>query len=133
MAVAGVAMAAAACAATPPPAAPGAGEALGVQVETVRLSAAGYMLDLRYRVVDAERARALFERRARPMLVDGAGLQLGVPTAPKLGQLRTTGTRNVREQRSYSMLFANPGRTVQRGARLDLVVGDARIAGLTVE
>ena len=122
-----------ACATTPPPPARDAGEALGVRVEAVRLSAAGYLLDLRYRVVDAERARALFERRARPLLVDGAGLQLGVPTAPKLGQLRSTGTHNAKQDRSFSMLFANPGRVVQRGARLDLVVGEARIPGLTVE
>jgi hypothetical protein len=114
---------------------PGArSESLGVKVEGLRLSAAGYMLDLRYRVVDVDKAQALFERKARPMLVDSAtGLQLGVPNTPKLGQLRTTGTRNVKANRTYSMLFANPARHIERGTRLALVIGDERVDGLTVE
>jgi hypothetical protein len=138
VALLGCCLLAAACAAPAPAvreaAAPGAADALGVKVEGVRLSAAGYMLDFRYRVVDADKARALFERKARPLLVDAAtGLQLGVPNAPKLGQLRATGPRNVKENRTYSMLFANPGRHVERGTTLAFVIGEARIDGLTVE
>lgn len=121
-----------ACASTAP-AVREAEDALGVKVEGVRLSAAGYMLDFRYRVLDADKARALFERKARPLLVDGDGLQLGVPAVPKLGQLRATSPRNVKAGRTYSMLFANPGRYVERGARLALVIGDARIDGLVVD
>jgi hypothetical protein len=123
---------AAACA-TPAPAVREAGDALGVKVEGVRLSAAGYLLDFRYRVLDAQKARALFERQARPMLVDGNGLQLAVPNAPKIGQLRATSSRGVKEGRTYSMLFANPGRHVERGAKLAFVVGDNRIDGLVVD
>jgi hypothetical protein len=123
----------ASCAIHPPVARDAPGEALGVKVEAVRLSAAGYMLDVRYRVVDVDKARALFDRKLRPMLLDEGGAQLAVPNVPKLGQLRTTSARNVKADRSYSMLFANPGRYVERGARLALVVGDTRIDGLTVE
>jgi hypothetical protein len=107
--------------------------ASGVKIEALRLSAAGYMIDLRYRVVDREKALPIFERKARPMLIDAAGAQLAVPNTPKLGQLRSTGTRNVKEDRVYSMIFANPGRYVERGAKLTLVIGDARFDGLVVE
>jgi hypothetical protein len=31
------------------------------------------------------------------------------------------------------MLFANPGRFVERGSKLSLVIGEARIDGLLVE
>lgn len=124
------ALALAGCAVAPP--AP-ADAALGVRIEGVRLSAAGYLLDLRYRVVDPGKAGALFERRARPVLLDPAtGLMLGVPVAPKLGQLRPVG-RQVKVGRTYSMLFANPGRAVARGTRLALLLGEARIDGLAVE
>lgn len=123
---------AAACA-VPAPAVREAQDMLGVKVEGVRLSAAGYLLDFRYRVLDPDKARTLFERQARPMLVDGNGLQLAVPNAPKLGQLRATSTRNVKAGRTYSMLFANPGRHVERGAKLALVIGEARIDGLVVD
>lgn len=107
---------------------------LGVKVESLRLSAAGYMLDLRYRVVDVERARPLFERRTRPLLLEEeTGLQLAVPTTPKLGALRSTRIQNAKPGRSYSMIFANPGRFVQPGTRMVLAVGDTRVEGLVVE
>jgi hypothetical protein len=111
-----------------------AAAALGVRVESVRLSSAGYMLDLRYRVLDVDKARPLFDRKVKPRLLDeAAGAQLAVPTVPKLGQLRTTSARNVKADRSYSMLFANPGRFVERGKKVSLVIGEARIDGLVVE
>jgi predicted small secreted protein len=123
----------AACA-TPAPAGRGAQDLLGIEVEGVRLSAAGYMLDVRYRVVDPDKALTMFDRKTRPMLAsESTGVQLAVPDAPKLGQLRTTGARNIKANRSYSILFANPGRLVERGAKLSLRVGDARIEGLTVQ
>jgi hypothetical protein len=107
---------------------------LGVEVEGIRLSAAGYMLDFRYRVVEPQRVGPLFDARSRPYLLDEAsGARLGVPDTPKLGQLRATGARRVVAGRTYSILFANPGRYVQRGATLSLVMGDARLDGITVE
>ena len=109
-------------------------ESLGVAVESLRLSAAGYMLDLRYRVLDADRARPLFERTARPILLEEeTGAQFAVPTTPKLGQLRSTRVQNVKPGRAYSMIFANPGRIVQPGTRMVLAVGDSRVEGLVVE
>jgi hypothetical protein len=92
------------------------------------------MLDMRYRVLDPDKARALFERRVRPVLIDDAtGLRVTVPDTPKLGQLRSTGARNVKVDRTYSMLFANPGKSIERGTRLTLLVGEARVDGLLVE
>jgi hypothetical protein len=123
----------AACA-SPAPAARGGEEAFGVRIEGLRLSAAGYMLDLRYRVLDVEKARPFFDRESRPILMEeGTGARLVVPSAPKVGQLRTTGARNAVADRSYSILFANPGRYAEAGAKLTLVVGELRIPGLVVE
>jgi hypothetical protein len=123
----------AACA-TPPGVAPDAQAALGVKVEAVHLSAAGYMLDVRYRVLDVEKARPLFDRKAHPVLLDErSGAQFAVPNVPKLGQLRTTSARNVVADRSYSILFANPGRYVERGQKVSLLLGETRIGGLIVE
>jgi len=128
-----LAWAAGGCASTPPTV-PVAARPLGVEVEALRLSAAGYMLDLRYRVVDVDDAGPLFERGTRPFLVEeGSGAQLAVPTTPKLGQLRTTRIQSVKPGRMYSMIFANPGRVVQPGARMVLAVGDKRIEGIVVE
>jgi len=112
----------------------GAEVKLGIRMEGLRLSAAGYILDFRYRVVDPEKAAALLDRKIRPYLLDEAsGAQLGVPDTAKLGQLRTTGRNKVTADQDYFILFANPGRFVQSGNRMTLVMGDMRIENLTVE
>lgn len=108
---------------------------LGIRMEGLRLSAAGYMLDFRYRVIDPARAAPLLDKRVRPYLLDEAsGAQLAVPDTAKLGQLRTTGRNKViRDDRDYFILFANPGRFVQAGSKMTLVMGDLRIGNITVE
>lgn len=120
------------------PAVPGVGEPaeadLGIRVEGLRLSAAGYVLDLRYRVQDAAKAAPLLDGKQRPVLVDDRGAVLGVPRTPILGSLRQT-SRNgkVSTDHTYFVLFANPAKYLRPGDRVTLVVGDARLPGLTVE
>lgn len=111
------------------------GERLGIRVEGLRLSAAGYMLDFRYRVTDPAKAAPLLDKKIRPYLLDEAsGAQLAVPDTAKLGQLRTTGRNKViHDDRDYFILFANPGRFVQAGSKMTLVMGDLRIGNIAVE
>ena len=116
----------------------GSGDAesrLGIRMEGLRLSAAGYMLDFRYRVIDPARAAPLLDKKVRPYLLDQeSGAQLAVPDTAKLGQLRTTGRNKViHDDRDYFILFANPGRFVQAGSKMTLVMGDLRIDNITVE
>lgn len=107
---------------------------LGIRMEGLRLSAAGYILDFRYRVLDPARAAPLLDRKIRPYLLDVAsGAQLGVPDTAKLGQLRTTGRNKVVPEQDYFILFANPGRFVQAGNKMTLVMGDLRIENLVVQ
>lgn len=108
---------------------------LGIRVEGLRLSAGGYILDFRYRVTDPARAAPLLDKRIRPYLLDEtSGAQLAVPDTPKLGQLRTTGRNKViHDDRDYFILFANPGRFVQAGSKMTLVMGDLRVGNITVE
>ena len=132
------ALLAAGCAATPERAAvtTPAAEAIadsGIRVESFRLTAADYMLDLRYRITDPERAAPFFSRRTDLQLVDPvSGARLAVPNTPKLGKLRQVARKDMPD-RSYFVLFANPGRYLKAGSRVILVAGDTRIAELTVE
>jgi len=130
---------AAGCAATPaekaavaiPP--PAVTEDPGIRVESLRLTAADYMLDLRYRITDPERAAAFFSRKTELQLVDSvSGARLAVPNTPKLGKLRQVARKDMPD-RSYFMLFANPGRYLKAGSQVTLVAGDTRISHLTVE
>jgi hypothetical protein len=112
----------------------GAEDKLGIRMDGLRLSAAGYMLDFRYRVIDPAKAAPLLDRKIRPYLLDDAsGAQLGVPDTAKLGQLRTTGRNKVVSDQDYFILFANPGRFVKAGNKMTLVMGDLRIENLSVE
>ncbi|MEZ4236216.1 MAG: hypothetical protein R3F59_08640 [Myxococcota bacterium] len=104
----------------------------GVEVLFVRVSAVGYMLEFRYRVLDAEKAKPLFERQTKPVLVhERTGAELIVPTPPTVGALRNSNPPIA--GLTYWMFFANPGKLVQPGDRVSVVIGDYRIDGLVVQ
>jgi len=105
----------------------------GIRVESLRLTAADYMLDLRFRITEPERAALFFSRKTELQLVDSvSGARLAVPNTPKLGRLRQVARKDMPD-RSYFMLFANPGRYLKAGSQVTLVAGDTHIAQLTVE
>jgi len=105
---------------------------LGVEMGPVRVSAAGYMLDVRYRVVDPVKARPLFERRQKPVLLDpDSGLKVGVASFDQTGPLRNSNTPQV--GRRYVMMFQNPAGVVKAGDEVSLIVGDVEISNLLVQ
>jgi hypothetical protein len=113
------------------PATPTASERCGIDELHIRRTAEGHLLDLRYRVVDSERATSLLAKKTTAYVVDEkSGTRLSVPTTPKAGSLRTTGVP--RAGRSYFALFTNPGGLVRRGDRVSVVLGDLTTR-LTVE
>ena len=109
-------------------------ERWGVEVLGLHPTAAGAMLDFRYRVVDPSRAAPLLDGKQRPYLLDGRGAKLGVPETPILGSLRQTGRNGkISTDHTYFVLFANPAKYLRPGDRVTLAVGDARLSDLTVE
>jgi hypothetical protein len=107
----------------------------GIRVEGLRLSAAGSMLDFRYRVLDATKAAPLLNGKVQPYLLDEAhGAKLGVPDTPVLGRIRQTSrNNNIVENRTYFVMFGNPGKAVQSGDRVSLLLGEVKITDLTVQ
>ena len=96
----------------------------GVEVEGLRLTSADYMLDFRYRVTDPDKAHELLKRNRKPYLLDKAtGAKMHVPCPPKVGPLRTTALKPQKDK-TYYVMFANPGRFIKRGAIVDIVIGD---------
>lgn len=120
-------------AATTPPAA--AQEAFGIAVEGLRLSAAGSMLDLRYRVIDPIKAAPMLDGKIQPALLDAShDARLGVPDTPVLGRIRQTSRNNkILTDRTYFIMFGNPGKVVRSGDRVSLLLGSVRVADLTVQ
>jgi hypothetical protein len=107
----------------------------GIRVEGLRLSAAGSMLDFRYRVLDAQKAALLLNGKVQPYLLDEAhGAKLGVPDAPVLGRIRQTArNNNIHLDRTYFIMFGNPGKAVQSGDKVTLLMDKTKIADLTVQ
>ncbi len=108
-------------------------EKWGVDNFRVRLTSAGYMLDVRYRVYDKEKAKPLFSRKLRPFAIEEASsVKYGVPASPKVGFLRQA-PQHIKENKEYFLMIANPGKRLKSGDKLTLVIGDFRIEHLTVE
>lgn len=107
-------------------------EQWGVEVLGIQATATGYMLDFRYRVVDAEKAAPLLDRRIKPyILVKKDNARLEVPVTNKLGALRQT-TKHVKPNRNYFVLFSNPARHVKSGDKVSVVIGDFVVDNLSV-
>jgi hypothetical protein len=104
----------------------------GVEVQFVRQTAAGYMLEFRYKVLDAEKAAALFERQTKPLLTHAeTGAKLIVPTPAKTGALRNSNPPKAGN--TYWMFFANPGKLVQPGDTVSIEIGDFLVKDLVVQ
>ena len=107
-------------------------EKWGIEVTSLKLTAAGHMVDFRYRVTDPMKALPFFDPKGRPILIDQAsGTKLNVPVAPKVGSLRQK-TMKPEVGRIYFILFGNTG-VVKNGSKVTLVIGEVKIENLTVE
>jgi len=107
----------------------------GIEIVGITLSAAGYMLDLRYRIVDAGKAEPLVSRggMVQPYLVDqSTGSRLLVPGSIKTGSQDRNGQEAV-PGRVYDTLFANPSGQVKPGSKVTVVLGEFRAEDLVVQ
>jgi len=104
----------------------------GIEDITLRAAASGSVIRFSYRVVDADKAKILNDKKQNPyLLVEKNGERLEVPTTEKVGQLRqTAASENGRE---YWMAFGNRNHMVQPGDRVEVVIGPFRASGLVVE
>jgi len=104
----------------------------GVDSLSARWTESGEVIRFSYRVLDAEKAKPLNDKKNEPALIDPrAGVKLVVPSLEKIGQLRQSATPE--NGKVYWMAFSNKGRLVKRGDRVDVVIGQFRAEGLTVE
>jgi hypothetical protein len=105
----------------------------GIDVVGVRRVSSGSMLRFDYRVVEPALASVLATHGIKPYLIDEATqTALSVPAMEKVGELRQV-TGNLQANRTYFIIFGNPGGLVKRGGRVTLVAGNFRAEGLVVE
>lgn len=110
----------------------------GIKLLGVRLTANGYALDFRYKVLDPQKAAPIVHRRFSPtpyLLVERSGAKLGVPFTDKAGSLRSSVTTpdQIKRGRNYMALFANPGKHVKPGDTVTIAFGNFRAEHLVVQ
>jgi len=104
----------------------------GIDDIHLRSTASGSLIRFSYRVVDADKAKILSDKKATPYLIDEKnGLALQIPQLENVGQFRQVATpQNGRE---YWMGFSNKGRYVKPGDHVTVVIGTFRAEELVIE
>ncbi len=113
-------------------------ERWGVELLGVRRTAADYALHFRYRVLDPEKAAPILQRkqsRNPHLIVEKSGAILRVPFSEKVGTMRQSvrTVNQIKTGRTYYALFANPGRHVEAGDLVTVVIGDFEAPHIVVE
>jgi hypothetical protein len=104
----------------------------GVDIIGVKAVESGTMLRFSYRILDADKAQALNDKKVTPELYDlTSHSRLEVPSMEKVGQLRQSSA--VEQGHVYWMVFSNPERYVKPGTRVDIRIGQFLAQGLLVE
>jgi hypothetical protein len=101
----------------------------GIDVKLLAVTAAGGLIDLRYQVVDPDKANpvvhdpGLFPR----LIVERTGVTIGIRSLPHhhKTELQLGGT--------YYFLLANANNAIRKGERVTLVMGDARLEHLVAQ
>lgn len=101
----------------------------GVDVNLVAVTAAGGLVELRYQVVDADKAAPIVhDADLSPALVNertGQTIIMSSPPHRHGGELQLGAT--------YFFLLANANNALQGGDRVTLVIGDARLEHIAVQ
>ena len=107
--------------------------ATGLKVLSLRRTAADMMLDLRFKILDIEQTKNIMDRKTPVYLIDQlSGYRYRVPVTTKLGPLRQT-TKQVDLNKTYFIMFANPGRSIKKCDVVTVMIGDRSIDNIVVE
>jgi len=107
-------------------------ERWGIEFVALHLTAAGHMVDFRFRVIDPEKAAPLLSRSKKAYLIDErTGTVLGVPITKKVGPLKTA-TRLPKAGRIYFIFFLNANRIINKGSKVTIKIGKFRLSHIDV-
>jgi hypothetical protein len=109
-------------------------EAWGIRPVSVHLTAAGNMVDFRYRILDPTKAKALFDNKNnKTILMDmTTGATVGIPDVPNAGPLKSS-TKQLIAKKVYFILFANPNNMLHKGDKVSVFIGDYKAVNLVIE
>jgi hypothetical protein len=104
----------------------------GIDSVGVKAVESGEMIRFSYRVLDANKAKTLNDKKLEPSVIDErAHVKLVVPSMENVGQLRQSAVPEA--GKVYWVLFSNKGGYVKRGDQVAVVIGQFRAEGLVVD
>ena len=106
----------------------GLAERSGVRLVRVAVTGGGGLLDLRYQVVDPDKAVTVHENQTPPAIIDertGLVLNRLLMGHAHHGQLKAAV--------SYYLVFENTGNWVHRGSEVTVLLGDAEVEHVVVK
>jgi hypothetical protein len=100
----------------------------GIKVNLVAVTAAGGLVDVRFTVVDKDKAaHVLHDGASMPeLLVEPSGRVIHAPTGMRHKVTLLDGG-------NYFLLYSNPGGAIQAGTQVSVVIGDIRLAPLSAQ
>jgi hypothetical protein len=99
----------------------------GVRVTFVSLTGAGGLVDLRFQVVDPDKANALHNADTPPALIDE---ETGLVVSQLL--MGHSHTDSYKAGTTYYLVFENPGNIVQRDGKVTVLLGPAQVEHVVV-
>ena len=105
----------------------------GIEVSTIRLSMADSIVDVRYKVLDEQKAAQLATGKTPAYILQkDTGARLIMPTPPKEGAFPPT-AHLLTVGKIYFAAVSNQKGYLKRGDKVDVVIGDSRATNLTLE
>ncbi|MFF0268196.1 hypothetical protein [Kribbella sp. NPDC004536] len=105
----------------------GLAERSGVRITQVAVTGGGGLIDLRYQVLDPNRANSLHDSTTPPAIIDEAS---GLVVQDLLMSHAHTGKFKAGE--TYYLVFENPGNWVRRGSKVTVLLGQAQVEHVVV-
>jgi hypothetical protein len=100
----------------------------GVRLVYVAVTGGGGLVELRYQVVDPDKAVVIHDDTKPPVIVDDA---TGVVVDQLLMGHSHTGSFNAGQ--TYYLIFENPGNLVQRGSTVSVLLGNAQVDHVIIQ
>jgi hypothetical protein len=105
----------------------GLAQRTGVQLTRVAVTGGGGLLDLRFQVLDPNRANSLHDSSMPPAVVDE---QTGLVVHDLLMNHSHSGKYTAGE--TYYLVFENPGNWVRHGSKVTVLLGGAQVEHVVV-
>jgi hypothetical protein len=104
----------------------------GIEVASLRMTAGGTAVDLRYKVVDPEKAARIGRDGGPTYILDGAGRMIAARIVQGIGDYYSARHLD-KPGKIYSTLYANQGGALRSGDVVNVVMGGLHIANVRVD